>query len=60
MIMTNTNTEDELPQELKDFVDGVVQEKVDDGATFDEAKEATIEWLNGIATYLQKHQNGLQ
>ena len=50
----------ELPQELKDFVDGVVQEKVDDGATFDEAKEATIQWLNGIATYLQKHQHGLQ
>ena len=50
----------DLPQELKDFVDGVVQEKVDNGATVDEAKEATIKWLEGIATYLQKHQHGLQ
>ena len=58
--MKSSTMQDDLPQELKDFVDGVVQEKVDNGATVDEATEATIEWLKGIATYLQKHQNGLQ
>ena len=46
---------DQLPQELKDFIDGVVQEKVDNGATVDEAKEATITWLKGLAAYIDKH-----
>ena len=46
----------ELPQELKDFVDNVRQEKIDEGATFKEATESTIKWLEGIAAYLEKHQ----
>ena len=58
--MKSSTMQDDLPQELKDFVDGVVQEKVNNGATVDEAKEATIKWLEGIAIYLQKHQHGLQ
>ena len=58
--MKSSTMLDDLPQELKDYIDGVVQEKVDNGATVDEAKEATIEWLQGIATYIEKHRNGLQ
>ena len=58
--MTNMNTTEELPQDLKDYIDGVVQDKVDNGATVDEAKEATITWLKGLATYIEKHRNGIQ
>ena len=48
---------DELSQELKDFVDGVRQEKIDDGASPEEATQATVEWLQGLANYLEKHKN---
>jgi hypothetical protein len=48
---------DELPQELKDLVDNVRQEKIDNGATYAEATDETIKWLEGIAAYIQKHKN---
>ena len=45
----------ELPQEAIDYIDKVVQEKIDDGATPEEARQSTIAWLKGLGAYLQKH-----
>ena len=51
----------ELPQEAIDYIDSVIQQKIDDGATPEEAKQSTITWLEGLGEYLAKHQaNGLQ
>ena len=53
--MTNTNlqNENELPQELKEVVDNYRQERIDDGATFAEATDLTIEWLTNLANYIE-------
>jgi hypothetical protein len=50
----------ELPQEAIDYIDSVIQQKIDDGATPKEATQSTIAWLEGLGKYLAKHQaNGL-
>ena len=47
---------EELPQELKDYVDSVVQDKIEEGMTHEQATTATIEWLNSLAAYIEKHR----
>ena len=47
---------EQLPQELKDYVDSVVQDKIEEGMTHEQATAATIEWLNGLAAYIEKYR----
>ena len=59
--MKSSINQDELPQEAIDYIDSVIQQKIDDGATPEEAKQSTITWLEGLGKYLAKHQaNELQ
>ena len=55
--MKSSTMQDNLPQEAIDYIDTVIQRKVDEGATLEEATQSTITWLEGLASYLLKHKD---
>ena len=54
--MKDSNKREDLPQAAIDYIDDVIKQKIDDGLTPEQAKQSTIEWLQGLGEYLARHK----